>query len=243
VRTDEPAAWFRLYSEFATDPKVQMLSEIDQRRLVMLMCIRCGNGNVTLQDDEIAFQLRVTSEEWTDTKARLIAKNLINESNQPIAWDKRQRSSDSSAERVARHRALQKQSCNEDVTLQKRTVEKRREETEKEKKQKQTHSRFDASLYLVERGVGVQHADDWITLRKAKKLPATLTALEGIESEAAKVPIPLSGAIAECCLRGWGGFKADWMTNSTQRQQAAPSRHGDFSTKNYREGVNPDGTF
>ena len=29
--------WFRMYAEFATDPKVQMLSEADQRRYIMLL--------------------------------------------------------------------------------------------------------------------------------------------------------------------------------------------------------------
>ncbi len=34
-------AWFRLYHEFSADPKVQMLSEADQRRYIMLLCMRC----------------------------------------------------------------------------------------------------------------------------------------------------------------------------------------------------------
>ena len=55
--------WFRLYSEFATDPKVQMMSEADQRRFIMLLCMRCSNGDETLHDDEIAFQLRISEEE------------------------------------------------------------------------------------------------------------------------------------------------------------------------------------
>ena len=83
-------AWFRLYAEFATDPKVQMLSEAAQRRYLMLLCLRCGNGNVTLQDDEIAFQLRISNEDWAETKAQLQAKGLIDDSARPVAWDKRQ---------------------------------------------------------------------------------------------------------------------------------------------------------
>ena len=60
--------WFRMYSEFSVDPKVQMLDEVDQRRLVMLFCIRC-NGNVTLHDEEVTFLLRISNEEWLKTKA------------------------------------------------------------------------------------------------------------------------------------------------------------------------------
>lgn len=82
--------WFRLYHEFATDPKVQMLSEADQRRFIMLMCLRCSNGDETFQSNEIAFQLRISNEEWEETKATLMAKNLIDEDAKPTAWDKRQ---------------------------------------------------------------------------------------------------------------------------------------------------------
>lgn len=57
--------WFRMYAEFATDPKVQMMSEADQRRFVMLLCLRCSNDDVTLHDDEVAFQLRISNDEWS----------------------------------------------------------------------------------------------------------------------------------------------------------------------------------
>ena len=108
--------WFRMYAEFANDPKVQMLSEADQRRYIMLLCMRCSNGDVTLHDDEVAFQLRISNEQWADTKQTLLRKNLITEDNQPTAWEKRQYVSDSSAKRVAAHRAKKKQECNVTVT-------------------------------------------------------------------------------------------------------------------------------
>lgn len=101
--------WFRMYAEFANDPKVQMMSEVDQRRFVMLLCMRCSNDHVTLQDNEVAFQLRITEDEWAQTKARFLAKRLIDEDNLPAAWDKRQFTSDSSAERVRKHRERKKQ--------------------------------------------------------------------------------------------------------------------------------------
>ena len=108
--------WFRLYSEFSHDPKIQRMSEADQRRFVMLLCIRCSNGDVTLQDDDVTFQLRISNEEWQVTKALFLSKNLIDEGNNPVAWDKRQFVSDSSAPRVARHRAKIKEACNVTVT-------------------------------------------------------------------------------------------------------------------------------
>jgi hypothetical protein len=113
--------WFRMYSEFATDAKVQMLSEAMQRRYLMLMCLRCSNALVTLQDEEIAFQLRIGDEELAETKALFIKKGFIDSDWNLLNWEKRQFASDSSKERVAKHRALQKQkqkqAGNDDVTL------------------------------------------------------------------------------------------------------------------------------
>jgi len=108
--------WFRLYAEFAHDPKVQMMSEQYQRRFVMLLCLCCGNVTETFQDEQVAFQLRISSEEWAETKSVFMAKNLITDNNKPIAWEKRQYLSDTSTERVRRHREQVKQQCNVSVT-------------------------------------------------------------------------------------------------------------------------------
>lgn len=121
--------WFRMYHEFATDPKVQMLSEADQRRFVMLLCMRCSNGNVTLQDSEVTFQLRISAEEWAATKAVFLDKGLIDFDNKPTKWEQRQKRSDTSNERVFRHRQKLKRSsddgCNVTVTSQRKRKNKK----------------------------------------------------------------------------------------------------------------------
>ena len=108
--------WFRLYHEFAIDPKVQMLSEKDQRRLIMLFCLRCCNGDVTFHDEEVAFQLRINNDEWVESKAIFVAKKFIDEHNRVLNWDKRQYVSDSSTARVRKHRETTKRQCNVSVT-------------------------------------------------------------------------------------------------------------------------------
>lgn len=137
MRTDLPATWFRLYAEFATDPKVQMLSETDQRRFLMVMCLRCCNGTVTLLDSEIAFQLRISDEDWQTTKNVLYKKGLIDSEAKPCKWESRQFDSDTSNARVAKHRALQKEKQpkkrNTDVTLPKQKSNAPETETETEK--------------------------------------------------------------------------------------------------------------
>ena len=104
--------WFRLYHEFATDPKIQMLSEINQRRYVMLLCMRCNSGDKTLSDEVISFQLRISKEEWNQTKTTLIETDLIDELSKPAGWDKRQYVSDTSTERSRKHRKKKQQQCN-----------------------------------------------------------------------------------------------------------------------------------
>jgi hypothetical protein len=112
--------WFRLYSEFAHDPKIQMLSEAMQRRYVMLMCLRCSEVLETLHETEIAFQLRLSTDELDETKQLFISKNFIDKHWNLLNWDKRQFVSDSSTMRVAKHRNKKKQVSNVDETLQKR---------------------------------------------------------------------------------------------------------------------------
>ncbi|EED68359.1 hypothetical protein SR914_25440 [Comamonas testosteroni] len=111
--------WLRLYAEFAHDPKVQMMSEAMQRRYIMLMCMRCSNDLVTLHDDEVTFHLRISEQDWAETKALFIKKGFIDSKLNLLNWEKRQfkiDSSSSSAERVAKHRAKKKSGIGNAVT-------------------------------------------------------------------------------------------------------------------------------
>ena len=60
-------------------------------------------------------------------------------------------------------------------------------------------------------GVSVNIWNDFLTLRRSKKLPITETALSGIAREAEAAKLTLEQTIKICCERGWGGFKADWL--------------------------------
>ena len=112
--------WFRLYSEFAHDPKIQMLPEAMQRRYVMLLCLRCSEVLETLHETEIAFQLRLDEAQLLETKQLFISKNFIDKHWNILNWDKRQFVSDSSTMRVRKYRDKKKQPSNDDETLQKR---------------------------------------------------------------------------------------------------------------------------
>lgn len=90
-------------------------------------------------------------------------------------------------------------------------------ETETEKElEKEKKRRFDAQAHLVSLGVDSGVVDDWLAIRKTKRLPATKTAIDAIEQEIAKAGLPVEKALRECCNRGWGGFKASWLTDNSQ---------------------------
>jgi uncharacterized protein YdaU (DUF1376 family) len=63
-------------------------------------------------------------------------------------------------------------------------------------------------------GVSEDLWKDFLTLRKSKKLPVTLTALKGISRESEKAKKSIAEVLQICCERGWGGFKAEWLMES-----------------------------
>lgn len=67
--------------------------------------------------------------------------------------------------------------------------------------------------------VSAQAWDDWMTVRKAKRLPVTPTALAGIRREAEKAGVSLTDAITLAVERGWAGFRADWIRSAGNNVQ------------------------
>lgn len=70
-------------------------------------------------------------------------------------------------------------------------------------------------------GVALSLWSDFLVLRKAKKLPVTKTALDGLDREAKKAGLTMNEAITICCERGWGSFKADWLKVETTKESQA----------------------
>ena len=242
-----------MYAEFAHDPKVQMLPEVMQRRYVMLMCMRCSNALVTLQADEIAFHLRIDAAQLEETKALFVAKGFINEVWELLNWEKRQFSSDTSAQRVAKHRAAKKAAeeaaRNGDVTLQQR------------------------------KSNALDTDTDTDTDTEKNKEHATVPAASAAPKKPrkpAKTPLPVDFAISDA-IKAWAVDKGhanlqahfdsfvrkvrakgyvyvdwdqalqnaiidDWANLGQQQrapaaQQARPSRHSNFDQINYHEGI------
>lgn len=74
---------------------------------------------------------------------------------------------------------------------------------------------------------------DFIDLRKAKKAPLSQSALDGIAKEAGKAGITLQAALEMCCMRGWTGFKAEWLKDKDARQKSFAEKEYDFKRKRW----------
>src|SRR6202040_1734641 len=103
--------WFRLYTEFSTDYKVQMMSEAFQRRFVMLMCFQREGVLNALTDEEISYRLGISKSQWMKTKKEFEKRGFLNSFERISngddflrAFSSRQYDSDCSSDRVRQFR-------------------------------------------------------------------------------------------------------------------------------------------
>lgn len=105
--------WFRLYTEFATDPQIQMLAFEDQRHYVMTLCLKgMGLLDKTYPSPDfrarlIAATLGLDGPACDEANRRLRENGLVDKDWQPLNWEKRQFRSDHNAkerQRLVRQR-------------------------------------------------------------------------------------------------------------------------------------------
>tara|TARA_R110002167_G_scaffold38362_4_gene119492 strand:+ start:1658 stop:2155 length:498 start_codon:yes stop_codon:yes gene_type:complete len=71
--------------------------------------------------------------------------------------------------------------------------------------------------------------DDFVKHRRNVKAPLTETALKGITKEASKAGVTLESVLTLCQVRGWRGFKAEWIEKTKGER--------DYKETTYHEGV------
>jgi hypothetical protein len=77
---------------------------------------------------------------------------------------------------------------------------------------------------LTTAGVEKQTAKDWLALRKAKKAPVTETVFHLAAEAAQQAGVTLQQALEICCVRGWTGYKAEWIKKHLAEEGAATGR-------------------
>lgn len=100
--------WWRAYDEAVDDPKLILLSDKAHRAWFNLMCIASANGGILPNIKVIAVKLRVSTQRAAAAITELVSAGLLDKRDdggfEPHNWAGRQFISDSSAERVKRHR-------------------------------------------------------------------------------------------------------------------------------------------
>lgn len=86
--------WFRMYGEFANDPKVQMMSEPMQRRLAMLFCINSMKANKPSTDEEIARSMHISVDDALETRVILARRGVACDDWTIPNWERHQKKSD-----------------------------------------------------------------------------------------------------------------------------------------------------
>lgn len=85
-----------------------------------------------------------------------------------------------------------------------------------DKKQK-----FDFRAAMIESGYDATLVDEWLTVRKSKRLSNTQTAFEHFTTEANKVKVDKNTLLKMIVAQSWGGFKAAWYANEKKANTGA----------------------
>jgi uncharacterized protein YdaU (DUF1376 family) len=82
-------------------------------------------------------------------------------------------------------------------------------------------------------GVADSVWQDWLILRKGKRAVVTQSAIDGIVREAGKAGISVQEAMEICCMRGWSGFKSEWLKDKDAGQKSFAEKEYDFKRKRW----------
>ncbi|CAK7069875.1 MAG: hypothetical protein KER_03064 [Kerstersia gyiorum] len=225
--------WFRMYTDFLNDPKMIALAFEDQRHFIGILALKSDgaldqNCTPDLLDRIVAQRLWIDHAIIRDVKKRLVAAGLIDDSWSPLAWERRQMRSDSSAERTRKYREKLKAADGDaSVTSRERSSDALDTDTDKEEEKKTTTARARSAAPakshtaadLVALGVDEDVAAEFLAIRKRKRAALTPLALAGIQREAGKAGWTLNDALRKAVERGWQSVEAAWLLRDTAPQR------------------------
>lgn len=126
--------WFRLYHRIIDDEKIRLLAFEDRWHFIAVCCLK-ADGLLDEPDSDlkwrkVAVKLGVQLRELDEIKRRLFEVGLVDKDMQPTAWEQLQYKTDTSTDRVRKHREKLKK--NNDETQRNVTVTAPEAETESE---------------------------------------------------------------------------------------------------------------
>ena len=109
VEKRQSMPWLKLWCDFLHDPKVQMLSEVDQRRYLMVLIVKMtGELAKTPDTATLAWKLHIEETSCEQTLQVLVRRGLLSICDgmiDVVGWHKRQDKDPEAAERKRKQRA------------------------------------------------------------------------------------------------------------------------------------------
>lgn len=209
---DRSPTWIKLHKSLLDDYDFQMLQVASRALAPMLWLLASDSknqktGEIEFFPQKIAFRLRMTEHDFLDALNPLIEKGffeLVQDASELLADVYHKSSPEKRREEERREESNQK-NLNSIKPINQKNENLIPEKTIKPK----TKATYSKDLF-TEYQIDGQLLDDFITLRKEKKLPITATAINGLKREGEKVGLSLPEVIKICCERGWGGFNSNW---------------------------------
>jgi hypothetical protein len=100
--------WFRFYGEVINDPKVQKLTPTMFKHWINVLCLASMHDGIIPAPCDVAFATRISEGRAAEMLDELLALNLLDADDEgtlsPHNWSTRQYKSDTSTERVKKHR-------------------------------------------------------------------------------------------------------------------------------------------
>lgn len=181
--------WIKLYRSLLDDLDWHNLPGDDAKHLVMIWLLAAEDDGNLPPTKQLAFRLRIKEQEAEKLLVRL------------EQW-------------VTRDASNMLADCYQDAS--KPLADGYQDASSEESKSKSKNkNRETAPRSSVDRPEGVTEEtwNSYIAIRKAKRAPLTATALGQLKAEATKAGWSLEAVLAECCVRGWQAFKAEWVKN------------------------------
>lgn len=210
--SDPQLRWLRLWTDILSDPKVRMLAFEDRWHFVAILCMKRRGDLDGVSGDLLERMVGVTlglgDRDRDEVKRRLGEVQLIDGHWQPMAWGKRQFSSD--ADNTAAERQRRYRERLHGVTRESRVTHGRvtRPETETETEQRQ-------SKKAASPGLNALAWEKWLEYRKRRKPPIRPESIEAAQKELAKFGDEQMAVVEHSIAQGYQGLYAP-KTNPTK---------------------------
>lgn len=196
--------WLRLYAEAIDDEKLRLLAFEDRWHFIAHLCLKAkgilDEPDKSLRQRKIAVKLGVQLAELDEIQRRLRSVGLLDDDGQPIAWERRQYVSDSSAERM---RVYRERKRNGDVTVTPPDTE---ADTETEEKKKPARARDPLPEADMPPGLNETAWAQWVDYRKQLRKPLKPVSMPATQRKLAAFGSDQAAVVEQSIANGWLGL-------------------------------------